>query len=174
MLTVTLLRHAKSTWGEPSLADIDRSLNDRGREAAPRMGALMRREGLRPDHILSSPSLRTRQTLQLVQGTHPALAELQVDFQERLYHALPTTLLRAIHEVPKSARHVLLIGHNPGLQHLAVRLTGKGPESQRRQLQEKLPTGGLVVLTFDVGRWPNVRPGEGCLRLFARPRDEVS
>ena len=82
-------------------------------------------------------------------------------------------LLRAVHETPESARHVLLVGHNPGLHQLVVWLTGRGLPSKRRLLEEKLPTGGLVVLTFDVARWAQLRPGAGHLRLFARPRDEA-
>lgn len=171
MLTLTLLRHAKSSWGDAALKDFDRPLNERGREAAPLMGALMRREGLRPSHILCSPSLRTRQTLELARTAHPALGE--ADFQERLYHATPVLLLRAVHEAPEAARHILLVGHNPGLHQLAVWLMGSGPPAKRRMLEEKMPTGALAVLTFDVALWEQVRPGSGHLRLFARPRDEA-
>ena len=171
MLTLTLLRHAKSSWGDASLGDFDRPLNGRGREAASLMGALMHRNGLRSDHILCSPALRTRQTLDLVRAAHPALGEAEV--QQRLYHATPAVLLRVVREVPETARLVLLIGHNPGLHQLAVWLTGSGLPSKRRSLAEKMPTGALVVLTFEVSRWADVRPGSGHLRLFARPRDEV-
>ena len=171
MLTLTLLRHAKSSWGDVSLRDFDRPLNERGREAAPLMGALMRREGLRPGHILCSPAVRTRETLDLVRAAHPALGE--PEFQDRLYHATPVMLLRAVHEAPKTARHVLLVGHNPGLHQLAVWLMGSGLPSRRRLLEAKLPTGALVVLTFDASHWAGVRPGTGHLRLFARPRDEA-
>ena len=160
MLTATLLRHAKSSWRDGSLPDFDRPLNGRGREAAPRMGALMRRDGLRPDYILCSPADRTLQTLDLVRTAHGKLGA--PDLQERLYHATPETLLRAIHEAPEGARHLLLVGHNPGLHWLAVWLTGSGRPDLQRKLAEKLPTGGLVVLTFDVPRWTDVRPGSGC------------
>ena len=169
MLTLTLLRHAKSSWGDPSLKDFDRPLNGRGREAAQLMGAVIRREGLRPDHVLCSPAVRTRQTLELVRVEYPALPDAEI--QERLYHASPATLLRALHEAPTTAHHVMLVGHNPGLQQLAVWLVGRGAPSKRRALEEKLPTGALAVLTFDVLRWIDLRPGGGHLRLFARPRD---
>ena len=172
MLTLTLLRHAKSSWGDAALKDVDRPLNGRGREAASLIGALMYRDGLRPDRILCSPALRTRQTLDLVRAEHPALGE--AEFQQRLYHATPAILLRAVHAVPETARHVLLIGHNPGLHQLAVWLAGSGLPSKRRSLEEKMPTGALAGLTFEVSRWADVRPGGGHLRLFARPRDEVA
>jgi phosphohistidine phosphatase len=171
MLTLTLFRHAKSSWGDAALRDFDRPLNGRGRDAAPLMGALMRRHGLRPGHILCSPAVRSRQTLDLARTGHPALGE--AEFQERLYHATPVMLLRAVHEAPEAAGHVLLVGHNPGLHQLAVWLTGSGLPSRRRLLEEKMPTGAVAVLTFDVARWPDVRPGTGHLRLFARPRDET-
>lgn len=169
MLTLSLLRHAKSSWGDTALKDFDRPLNERGREAAPMMGALMRRDGLKPDHILCSPAVRTRQTVDLVRETYPALGP--AEFQARLYHATPVMLLRSVHEVPEVTRHVLLVGHNPGLHQLAVWLTGSGLPSKRKALEEKLPTTGLAVLTFDVALWQDVRPGTGHLRLFARPRD---
>ena len=166
MLTLSLLRHAKSSWGDATLKDFDRPLNDRGREAAPLMGTRMRREGLTPDHIVCSPSLRTRQTLALVQDAHPVLGLQPTEFQDRLYHARPVTILRAIHEAPEAARHLLLIGHNPGLQQLAVWLIGKGADSKRQQLRQKLPTGALIVMTINVDRWRDVTPGGG-----GRPAD---
>jgi phosphohistidine phosphatase len=169
MLTLTLLRHAKSSWGDAALKDFDRPLNERGREAAPLMGALMRREGLRPDHILCSPARRTRQTLDLVRAAHAALG--QADYQERLYHATLAMLLCAVHEAPEAARHILLVGHNPGLHQLAVWLMGSGQPTKRRMLEDKMPTGALTVLTFEVSDWAGVQPGTGHLRLFARPRD---
>ena len=169
MLIATLLRHAKSSWRDAGLPDFDRPLNARGREAAPLMGALMRRQGLLPDHILCSPAERARQTLDLVRAAHGRLGP--PDLEERLYHATPVTLLRAIHEQRDGTRHLLLVGHNPGLHQLAVWLTGGGSPALQRQLAEKLPTGGLVVLTFDIAQWRDVRPGAGYLRMFARPRD---
>lgn len=172
MLTLSILRHAKSSWGDATLADFDRPLNERGRDAAPRMGALMRREGLRPDHILCSPAVRTRQTLDLIRGEPDALPA--GDFDDRLYHATPTTMLRVMREVADTCRHVLLVGHNPGLQQLSVWLIATGSASKRRELAEKLPTGALVVVTFEADRWRDIQPGTGHLRLFARPRDEPS
>jgi phosphohistidine phosphatase len=172
MLTLTLLRHAKSSWDDPALKDFDRPLNDRGREAAPVMGAEMRRQGLRPDHVLCSPSQRTRQTLDFLRQALPALKALgPADEPKALYHASPVILFRTLHALPETVRHCLLIGHNPGLHQLAVWLIGRGPASKRRVLEEKLPTAGLVVMTFEVTRWADIQPGNGQLRLFARPRD---
>lgn len=169
MLTLSLLRHVKSSWNDPALADFDRPLNERGRAAASLMGTLLHREGLRPGHILCSPSARTRQTLDLARGAHNGLGA--VAYPKGLYHATPVALLRAIHAAPAAERHVLLVGHNPGLHQLAIWLTGAGPADKRRALAEKLPTGGLVVMTFEVDSWRQVKPGGGHLRLFARPRD---
>ena len=171
MLTLALLRHAKSSWDDAALDDFDRPLNDRGREAATRIGALMKRESLKPDHILCSPALRTRQTLELAGSNHPALLRIEPDLQPRLYLATPVLLLRAIHAAPATARRLLVVGHNPGLHDLAVWLTGRGPPTLRSSLAAKLPTGALVVLTFETNAWKSIKPGNGHLRLFARPRD---
>ena len=171
MLTLSLLRHAKSSWGDATLADVDRPLNERGRDAAPRMGALMRREGLRPDHVLCSPAARTRQTLDLIRGEPDALPAAV--FDDRLYHATPTTLLRIVHEVADTARHILVVGHNPGLQQFATGWLRPAPPASANHSRTNLPTGALVVMTFEIERWRDLRPGTGHLRLFARPRDEL-
>ena len=171
MLTLSLLRHAKSSWDDDAAIDFDRPLNDRGRAAAARMGALLRAQGLKPDHVLCSPAMRTRQTFDLAAQTWPGLAKREPDFQPDLYHATPVPLLRAIRAAPAKKRHVLLVGHNPGLHEFCRWMIASGPAGPRAELQAKLPTGGLVVLTFEVAKWTQVKPGNGHLLLFARPRD---
>ena len=171
MLTLTLLRHAKSSWAEPGLADIERPLNERGRKTAPRMGALMHQQGLLPEHILCSTAVRTRQTLGLVLQAYPELARVGRAYDERLYLATGKYLLSAVQSLPATVGHALLVGHNPGLHELAVMLAGSGENASRQSLAAKLPTGALVVLDFDVPTWTLIRPSSGSLRLFAKPRD---
>ena len=101
-LTLSLFRHAKSSWDNPNLGDFDRPLNERGREAAPRMGTFMARSGIVPDLVLSSPSVRTRQTLGLVlPHLSPAPAVL---YEDTLYLGAPTAMLRPINCSFGSAR----------------------------------------------------------------------
>ncbi len=168
MLTLTLLRHAKSSWGDPDLEDIDRPLDARGEKAAPRMGAFLIASGLVPDLILCSPALRTRQTLALAFAALPAPPETVID--ETLYEASTAALLAALRGAPAGKRHVMLIGHNPGLQMLALHLTGSGSPEATRAIADKFPTCAAAVLTFNAKSWKNVRPRSGHLAHFLTPR----
>jgi phosphohistidine phosphatase len=167
MLTLSLLRHAKSSWSNARLKDVERPLNDRGEDAAPRMGTFMARHGLAPDLILCSPSVRTRQTLDLLLPRLKATPE--VFFEDSLYLGAPATMLKRLRKVAAAVRHTMIIGHNPGLQSLALQLAGSGEEEDLEALAEKLPTTGLVVIAFDVPAWSKVKPGGGRL-LFTAPK----
>ena len=114
MLTLSLLRHAKSSWDDSSLDDFERPLNKRGEAAAPRMGAFMAQHGLAPDLILCSSAVRARQTLELVL---PHLADRpQVVYEDGFYLAAPSAMLARLHKVDAKVRHVLIVGHDPGMQ----------------------------------------------------------
>src|SRR5919197_3773824 len=169
MLTLSLLRHAQSSWADRELADTDRPLAKRGTKAAGAMGAFIAKEGLRPDLILCSGSVRTRATLALVL---PELGtpEPQVVYDDVLYMATPAALLGRVQEVKNDTRHVMLIGHNPGLHAFALELTGKANREDFEALATKFPTAGLAVLTFKARKWSEIGSGEGKLELFVTPR----
>jgi phosphohistidine phosphatase len=162
MLTLSLLRHAKSSWSDPRLKDFERPLNDRGEKAAPRMGAFMARRGIAPDLILCSAAVRTRQTLNLVlphlKGA-PAVA-----YEEGLYLASSATMLKRLHRVPAGVGHTMIVGHDPGMHTLAVELAGSGRPDDLQRLSEKFPTAGLAVLAFAVDAWPEVHWGTSLRR----------
>jgi phosphohistidine phosphatase len=168
MLTLSLLRHAKSSWANPALKDFDRPLNERGEDAAPRMGAFMARHGIAPELIVCSPAVRARQTLSLV------LPHLQgspkVVYERSLYLAPAAVLLRRIRKVAAKVRHVMLVGHDPGLHTLARQLAGAGTRVDLQALAEKFPTGGLAVLVFPGRSWSDVKRGQGRLELFMAPK----
>lgn len=174
MLTLSLLRHAKSGWDDPDLDDVDRPLAARGRKAAPVVGAFMAANAIAPDLVMCSPSVRTRQTLDLV-SQHLA-GSPKVVFDDALYLATGEALLARVQAVKgkgrAAPRHVLVIGHNPGLQELALALTASQPEhaADRRAMAEKLPTCALVVLDFDAERWRDILPGGGRLRHYMTPK----
>ena len=124
MLTLSLLRHAKSNWDDPSLKDFERPLSKRGENAAPRVGAYMAVQGLAPDLVLCSPAVRARQTLGLVL---PRLAGgPTVVYEENFYLAAPSVLLARVRKVEAKVRHILIVGHDPGMQGLALELSGAG------------------------------------------------
>jgi phosphohistidine phosphatase len=155
-----LLRHAKSSWDDPSLADHDRPLAPRGRKAAKRIGEHLRREQIEVSLVLCSSARRARETLELVQP----LGEVQIE--PELYAASAQQLLERVHRVPDDADAVMLIGHNPALEDLAIGLARQGTELEG----QKFPTGALATLTF-TGCWDALTPGEARLAAFVRPRE---
>jgi phosphohistidine phosphatase len=157
-----LLRHAKSSWDEPGLADHERPLAPRGRRACKKLAKHLRREGIRPDLVLCSSSLRTRETLDLVL---PALGDPAIEIEDGLYAASSDELLGRLRELSETDGSVLLIAHNPGLQDLALELaTGQTP------LAEKFPTGALASFAFDVP-WPRVGEAGAQLVAYVVPRE---
>jgi len=169
MLTLCLLRHAKSSWKEPALPDHDRPLNTRGKAEAPMMGKEIAKHGLDPDLVLCSTARRTRDTLELVL---PELkSEPKVIYEDGLYHGTPAEMLDLLRELSPGAGQVLLVGHNPELQSFAVDLIGSGSKQLKDRLEAKLPTAGLVVLRFAAGAWKDVSINSGKLELFLTPSD---
>jgi phosphohistidine phosphatase len=169
MLTLSLLRHAKSSWNNPSLPDQERPLASRGMTDAPLMGRTMAERGIDPDLVLCSSTRRTRDTLALV------LPELRVEpkvkYEDALYHASAREMLQMLRHVPPSATRLLLVGHNPEIQAFALALVGSGPKHYRDRLKEKYPTAGLAVINFSSGSWKGVTVNSGSLNLFLSPKD---
>jgi phosphohistidine phosphatase len=163
---VYLLRHAKSSWKDSGLADHDRPLARRGRRAAHAIGGHLREQGVAPDLVLCSTARRARETLE---GIGPSLGRGDVRFEAGLYGAPPGVLLRRLQELPPSVRSVMLIGHNPGLQELALVLARQG--SRLEALAAKFPTGALATVAFRGSGWPALDRGSAELIDFIRPRD---
>jgi phosphohistidine phosphatase len=151
-----LLRHAKSSWEEPGLPDHDRPLAPRGRRAAKAIGRHLRDHGIEPELVLCSSAVRAQQTLERI--------GLEGRIEPELYGAGAEELLERLHAVPASVRSVMLIGHNPDLQELALLLA-----SDARELETKFPTGALATLTLRA--WAALGPGTAELTGFVRPRD---
>jgi len=176
MKTLLLLRHAKSSWDDPSQDDHERPLDARGRDTARRMGGAMRTRGLVPDLVLCSTARRTVETLELLLPALEATPETR--FERALYLADWPKLLDAIHAVPGRTRALMLVGHNPGVEQLAIAL-GLHPRdaaerSRAEALAKKYPTGALAVLQFPGPGWKSVKPGTGRLAEFLRPKDVVA
>ena len=167
MKTLTLLRHAKSGWDAPVARDFERPLNARGRRAARAMGRELRRLGLGFDQVLASPATRVTETLtELAQGYGHAV---DTSFDEAIYLAPVETLLALVHAADDSDARLLLVGHNPGMEQLALLLSGAG--ALRDQVASKYPTGALAEIGFPVRHWHEIAPGEGRLARFIRPRE---
>jgi len=169
MKLLYLLRHAKSSWDDPDLDDFDRPLNKRGRKAAKAMALHLREVGIVPDTVLCSPAKRTRETLKHLTS---ALGQAPVQFDRRIYEASYQTLLLCLADLPSEVNSVLMIGHNPGLERLALYLMsdqGHGPGAAR--LQDKYPTGSLAVLSAPAEGWGDLQVGSCRLDDFIRPAD---
>jgi phosphohistidine phosphatase len=162
MKTLFVLRHAKSSWDDPDLADFDRPLNDRGEAAAPFMGQVMKREGFEPETIRSSPAARAKATA-LLAKEHGGIAA-EVVFEERIYEASTQTLKRVVSDIEDEYRSAMIVGHNPGMEGLVRLLSGKS---------EPMPTGSLAVIDLDIASWSDLDTSRGRLRTVIRPKDEM-
>ena len=166
MKQLTLLRHAKSSWADPSLADHDRPLNKRGKGDAPRMGARMAERNERPSLILTSTAVRARATARLVANALGYPREfLQSD--RALYHADPEQILGVVAEQDDAFEHIVVVGHNPGLTDLANALV---PELA----VANVPTSGVVAMALPVNRWADVTDTSGRLRYFDYPKNPAA
>jgi phosphohistidine phosphatase len=174
MRELLLLRHAKSSWDDAALADFDRPLAGRGREGAPAIGRLMARRGWIPDHAIVSPALRTRQTWDLVRAALPASrgAGPATLYDETIYEAPPEAILAAIRAAPRKSRRLLVVGHNPGLERLAILLAGPGSDAKAlARLERKFPTAALARFAIEGADWRNLAGGGARLAGFVRPKD---
>jgi phosphohistidine phosphatase len=169
MTSLLLLRHAKSSWGDPGLADIDRPLADRGRKAATVMAEEMVRRGWLPDRVLVSPSRRTRETWAIVEARLDAAPVARL--VPELYEASASGLLPILRGIPEDAKTALVIGHNPGMEELAQDLSGPGSAvAALSVLERKFPTAALARFTVE-GRWSGLGRTTARLTHFVRPKD---
>jgi len=166
MKTLTLLRHAKSGWDDPSLSDFERPLNARGRGAARAMGREMRALGLAYDRIVASPAARVTETIDGLSECYGPLAPV---YDENVYLASLDTLLDLVRATDDAHATLLLVGHNPGMERLALLLSRGG--ALHDEVALKYPTGSLAEISLPVEHWRDVAESRGTLARFLRPRD---
>ncbi len=160
-----LLRHAKSSWDDTGLPDVERPLAPRGQEAADRVRDYLVAESIEPQLVLCSSATRARETLARVL---PGLGtELQILIEPELYTFDADVLLGRLSRVPDDVASVMLVGHNPAIEELAVRIADRG--DALHELSEKYPTAGLAEIEFPRGTWSSIEPG--VLTRFVTPRD---
>jgi len=167
MKTLTLLRHAKSSWDDPVARDFDRPLNAKGRRAAAMIGRHLKAEGFAFDHVLASPAVRVIETLDEVWSGYGQ--KLEPVWNKAMYLASAPSLLDLVQAMPDIADHVLMVGHNPGLEDLVLDLTLDG--ELRERVEDKYPTATVAQMTLPVDRWAEVRAHSATLVAFIRPRD---
>ena len=167
MKTLTLLRHAKSSWADGTVRDFDRPLSARGHRAAKAIGREMRAQQLAFDRVLASPAARVVETLRDVGDGYGH--SFQPEYDRRIYLASAECLLELIHQTDDGKADLLIVGHNPGLEQLAVLLSEAG--ALRSEIEIKYPTAALTQISFPVDSWAAVAQGLGTIIRFTRPRD---
>ncbi|WKX69941.1 histidine phosphatase family protein [Streptomyces sp. XD-27] len=164
---LVLLRHAKSAWPD-GVADRDRPLAPRGRRDAPAAGRWLRDAGRVPDLAICSTARRARETWELAAAALSTAAP-PVSYEPRLYATTAPALIDVVRETPAALGTLLLIGHNPGMQELTLRLARDAVGDALERAAAKFPTAAVAVLTWH-GTWSELAPGAARLVRFAVPR----
>lgn len=159
--TVYLLRHAKSAWDEPGLADRHRPLSKRGRDAAPLMGQRLRAHDHRPARIVSSPAKRALTTAQIV-ADELGIGARAVEIDERLYFGGPRAMCEVISETDDALDSCMLAGHNPDITRLLNDMTGAGIAN--------MVTAAVAIIGFEVDRWADLHCADGTLIGYGYPK----
>lgn len=160
MLTLYLLRHAKSSWDDASQPDFERVLANRGREACALIGEFIEEKGIDFDLVLVSTAVRTRETIELVKEHAKFRGEVRYD--ERIYEATVSQLLEIISQIDNDRESVLLVGHNPGIEALLALLTGE---------HQRVTTANFVMIKLEATKWSETLANKGTLEWIIRPRE---
>jgi phosphohistidine phosphatase len=160
MKTLFILRHAKSSWEDASMADFDRPLNKRGLDTAPLVGETIRKNKFHIDLIICSPAKRAEQTAVSVKEAAQIKADIQ--FDDRIYEASPHRLLEIASKLDDNVQSAMLVGHNPGLEGLLKMLTHE---------VEAMPTAALAIIDLKIGSWKEIHIDCCNLRTVIRPKD---
>jgi phosphohistidine phosphatase len=170
MKRLAILRHAKSSWEEASVADFNRPLNDRGWKAARRVGRELKRREMHFDLCVASTAARVRETLDgLIEGY--GTPNFEIRFEPRIYEASLATLLEIVRGFEDSYSALLLVGHNPGLHQLVLELACKDSKGLLERVSSKFPTAAFARIDLEAGRWANASSGGGKLVELIFPKE---
>lgn len=160
MLTLYLLRHAKSSWDDASQPDFERPLANRGREACALIGEYIEEKGIDFDLVVVSTAVRTRETIELVKERAKFRGEVRYD--ERIYEATVSQLLEIVSQIDNDRESVLLVGHNPGIEDLLALLTGE---------HQRVTTANFAKIKLEATKWSGTLANKGTLEWIIRPRE---
>jgi phosphohistidine phosphatase len=164
MLTLILLRHAKSSWAQGGQMDFDRPLNERGYNDVGKIAQRMALRGIQLQRIISSSALRAAETAQGM-ARHLELPPESLGFEQRLYLAEPADLMSVLREQDAMATTVMLVGHNPGITDFSNRVADGHVDN--------MPTCSFAEIQFDAIGWEDVEWGSGTLVHFDWPKNLV-
>ncbi|MCB9957767.1 MAG: histidine phosphatase family protein [Rhodospirillaceae bacterium] len=168
MKTLYLVRHAKSGWDDPGLQDHDRPLDMRGERAALVVGRYAAQRRFVPNLVLCSSARRSRDTLELILTQWPKVPTIEID--RDIYLVGEHGLRKRLGKVGHGISSVMVVGHNPDLHDLALRLAGKGDDALRDSLREKFPTASLAALKLPIDDWADIPANSATLIAFASPK----
>jgi phosphohistidine phosphatase len=161
MKTILLMRHAKSSWKNPHLADHDRPLNKRGERDAPLMGEWLNQKDIIPDLILSSTALRTKMTVEGLLKT--CGFEGEVKYLRSLYHGGPEDYFEALINLPEEIQYPMIVSHNPGMEYFIDLIC---------DVQERMPTAAIAEINLPIDNWLEINDEvDGQLMNLWRPRE---
>lgn len=161
MLTLYLVRHAKSSWAEPGISDKDRPLNKRGKHDAPKMGSLLYAKGAKPGLMVSSPAKRAYSTAKRFADELDYSAK-DIVKNDRLYMADVEDFYTVIKETGGYVKELILFSHNYGITYFANFITGSNIDN--------IPTCGVVKAEFDINSWQEIENQKGKLVWFEYPK----
>ena len=160
MRTLYLLRHAKSSWKDPSQADFERPLANRGRKACEIVSRVIQDRGLEFDLVLCSTAIRARETIDLVSKYAKLRSELR--FDERIYEATVSELLEIVSQLENDRKAVLLVGHNPGFEDLLHVCSGA---------DQNFPTASLAKIKLKISKWSDPIEKRVNVEWVVRPKE---
>jgi phosphohistidine phosphatase len=161
MKKIVLIRHAKSSWSSPSLSDIKRPLNERGKRDAPFMGSLLLDNHILPHIIYSSPAVRAISTAKII-AKKIKYPTKNIEIKNEIYEASVSDLLKIISLFDNQFNNIMMFGHNPGFSYLVNYLCN--------DFNNNLPTCGVAELEFDVNNWQEITANSGTLIKFEYPK----
>lgn len=159
MKKLYLIRHAKSSWSDPSLSDFDRPLNKRGKRDAPIMAAWLKDHVVQIGHIISSPAKRAKRTAKVFAETF----DIEITYHESLYHADTAEIYSSIYAINDDHSSIAMFGHNPGFIYFANEFVGNS-------FIDNVPTCGIVGLTSSIDSWADFSPDVAKLEFFMYPK----
>lgn len=168
MLRLMLLRHAKAV-ADQGKGDHARALSPRGQADAAALGMALGLEHLVPDLILVSSASRTSMTAAQLLAQWPQAVSVKVT--DHLYNAPADAMLDQVQGVDDQVRTLMVVGHNPAIAELALKLTGYGDRYAGARMAQRFPPCGMAVLDFDTEQWHDVAAGKGRLERFVVPGD---
>lgn len=163
MKTVCFIRHAKSSWDQAGLSDIDRPLNIRGKTTAPIMAKILADKDITPDLIISSPAKRARQTAKAFRKQY-GMSKSDTQFEPSIYGGDEQNIFDILRKVDNSRETVFVFGHNPTMNYLAALFS---------EDHIHVPTCGIMVVKLNITDWKSLQPDHKGLQVFIYPKQYI-